>query len=218
MYKLSDKLHNSKGFALIIVLGGLAILTTLFAVIMTRSQADLSELVTLTALSDRQRADLAALEHALQMGEIDGSIITGQTLHLEDLGGRVDLNTATPALIQALLDHMEADGEALIRWRAWRRAPHRFLRVSDFLSVTGVDSSHREWLRQVATVHSGRRGLAPSHVPPALLVAFPGSVVPSELHDMPNGRNFAVILVEETGERQVGVISRRPGGGGRILE
>ncbi|WP_421700985.1 hypothetical protein [Aliiroseovarius sp.] len=211
-------MHNSKGFALITVLGGLAILTTLFAVTMTRSQADLSGLATLTALSDRQRTDRAALEQALVMEGMGGEVATGQTLQLEDLGGRVDLNTATPALIQVLLDNMEADGEALTHWRNWRRAPRRFLRVSDFLRVTGVDPAQADWLRQVATVHSGRRGLAPDHVPAALLKAFAGGVVPSSLHDAPNGRNFAVILVEDTGARQIGIISRQPASGGRILE
>jgi len=211
-------LHNSKGFALITVLGGLAILTTLFAVTMTRSQTDLSGLATLSTLSERQRADRAALEQALVLEGMGGEVATGQTLRLEDLGGRVDLNTAPPALIQVLLDHMEADSQALTRWRNWRRAPRRFLRVSDFLRVTGVDPAQADWLRQVATVHSGRRGLAPDHVPAALLKVFPGGVVPDALHDAPNGRNFAVIVVEETGERQAGVISRQPGSLGRVLE
>lgn len=172
---LTDHRRKAKhGFALIVVLAGLAILTSLFAITTNVTMAHLQSNRSNSVLAENMHLNGDILQWVLSAAppvadktaplwrEMNG---TNVTVHLQDAGGLIDLNTATPDLLDLLVTQMDLPAEALTDYRAWRRTPYRLLRVTDFLRVTGAGPEHRDWLLQVATVYSGRPGVAPDHAP-----------------------------------------------------
>lgn len=83
--------------------------------------------------------------------------------------GLIDLNTAAPDIVERVVEAFELGPEAMTDYIAWRRSGRRLLRVGDFLRVTGAGQERLAELLAVATVHSGRRGIAPDVAPSGVL-------------------------------------------------
>jgi len=131
-------------------------------------------------------------------------------IELQDTGGMIDLNTAAPDLIERLAGYLSLPPNALDRFRAWRRTPYRLLRTSDFLRITGAPRELEDRLAQVATVFSGRRGIAPNVAPQEIVEMFLGQgssreMLAAEIGEAmisaPSGVNF-LVSVEDTGTGQ----------------
>lgn len=70
--------------------------------------------------------------------------------------------------------------------------------MQDFLRVTGADPAKLDVLLQIATVHSGRRGLAEEHVPELLWQVLGGSGGLSERWSSPSsGVHFALLQFDD---------------------
>ncbi|ABV95486.1 hypothetical protein Dshi_4032 (plasmid) [Dinoroseobacter shibae DFL 12 = DSM 16493] len=211
---MQAKMRNANtrsGFALIVVLSGLTVLTALFAVTSAIMMARLERSHSTAVLVGTNRLNHEALRLVLQ-GEVpDASAallqleLGGATyqITLQDTGGLIDLNTAAPELIDMVADHLGLPEEALDRLRDWRRTPHRLIRTSDFLRVTDASPALNSKLEEIATVYSGRRGIAPDVAPQAVLelISDHGSSREAALEEIdgefvsaPSGVNFRVVV------------------------
>ncbi|NSX56998.1 hypothetical protein [Parasulfitobacter algicola] len=171
------KAKSRAGFALVTVLFTLAILTVLLAVASERTMTRLQE----TSL-DRQIALMGHTNRdALHLSIID--LINDQSPGFEgmlyqDVGGLIDLNTASPALLQRLfadITETTADrDDALRAYRTWRRQGRRLIRVDDLPRISGLPWSVITRLHQTATVHSGRTGISPDVAPLPVLEIVTG--------------------------------------------
>lgn len=209
---LPDQNQKAKhGFALIVVLSGLAVLTTLFAVTSTRAITHLQNVSSDVVLVEHAHLSDEILRYVMAIDfptadadephelKLNGKSIS---IRLVDVGGLIDLNTAAPELLEKLARKMELDEAALETYHEWKDTPYQLLRVTDFLRVTRASPEHREWLLQVATVHSGRRGIAPSQAPMPVLELTTGQTgsvetlaraVPKTLRSKPTGTNYNVV-------------------------
>lgn len=165
------------GFALITVLFTLATLTVLFAVTTSRVVSERAELRTDQHLlsNSARTADLlrfaAAWKRENSQDVLEFTIPNTQMrIRFQDVGGLVDLNTARPELINALAEPFGISQVGLARFREWRRNGNRLQRVEDFFRLTdGPNVIDHTALRRVATVHSGRVGVAVDIAPSILL-------------------------------------------------
>ena len=99
-----------------------------------------------------------------------------------------------------------------------RRSGQRLLRASDFLRVTGAGLDRLAGLQAIATVHSGRRGIAPDVAAAGVLALWGEDELPPAWLSPPSGVNYAVDLVGES-TRRIGVVHLGQGvGDGRVLE
>ena len=212
--KTGAEASQQAGFALVVVLAGLAVLAALFAISSSR----------IVSHGLHQRGDMMLLERRAdaiaRLDEILGAGPEGsdalEHIALVDTGGYIDLNTGDPRLIALLIEALGLPEGAYRQYRDWRRTPHRVLRLEDFLRVTGSDPSGIALLRGLATVHSGRRGIAPDHAPLAVLELVTGTTGPRErlvaevaqdLVTPASGVNFRAWAVSTEGhERALGVV------------
>lgn len=108
----------------------------------------------------------------------------GETYSAEfqDVSGLVDLNTASPALLFALLTglNIEDPRGVIDDYHAWKREGYRLQRVSDFARVTGISPDSAQQLAPFVTLSSGRRGIAPNAAPLALLETLTGDTGDAE--------------------------------------
>ncbi|MEM1145767.1 MAG: hypothetical protein AAGI88_24600 [Pseudomonadota bacterium] len=227
MTRDEQHLNARRGFALITALFSLAVLTILFSTASVRSVNHLrNAAVDLElAIENAQRMDVLRLaaRHANIDGENAFTMVIGDvewTLQFQDVGGLIDLNTAAPELLERLVLDLSGDAfiaaEALDRYQDWRRAGRRLARTSDFLRVTGLAQEHRERLRRVATVYSGRRGIAPDVAPLEVLRIVTGPDGDREdligqldggLISARSGRNF-MVKTNGAGEVVLGNINK----------
>lgn len=211
---------GQRGFAIIVVLSFLLILTVLFAIATKRNQTQISTLSSEQTLLERQSEAVALLHIAANLNPellISGEPITvpfgdgERTLIVQDVGGLIDLNTAAPDLLQLVFNHLELDEESVQKYRDWRRDGKRLLRVQDFLRVTGADPAKLDVLLQISTVHSGRRGLAVEHVPEELRQVLVASVISisSGLETAPSRVNATVYQLDnlQTSSGYLGLIN-----------
>ncbi|MDA7966139.1 hypothetical protein [Ruegeria sp.] len=233
--------RRRQGFALIVVLSTLSIVALLFAITSSRFLANLKDSEAELILAKRQQENQALAELALgvfhqQSNQTDPQTPLTirqngreQTLVLQDVGGLVDLNTAAPDLLNALSTSLGVPDEALERFRDWRRTPYRLQSVVDFARVSEVPYEVGLRLKEFATVHSGRFGIASDLAPLGLIerlrVAAPrGSVqgleLPVSWQTPGSGVTFRVDLWEGGRfVRSVGVIHfGGSASGNRILE
>jgi general secretion pathway protein K len=144
---------------------------------------------------------------------VDGSLFTVRigdddiTIAIRDATGFVDLNAATPELLEAAL---EACGvgetarrdlvDAVLDWRdrddlrrlhgvedddylaagvAWTSRDGAFEAVDELKYLPGMSQSYYDCLAPFVTVHSGKGGLNMEYAPPALITALTGEEVPA---------------------------------------
>lgn len=213
------------GFAMIVVLASLLILTTLFAIATFRSMTHIQVQTAERHLATRHAHDAVILQILRDMRPDDMMQDSLQLpppfddmpLRAQDVGGLIDLNTAAPELLHALFDVLDFPPDAVGDFRQWRREGRRLNRLDDIIRITGADILLLDELDKVATVFSGRRGIAPMTAPlqvrTILDVAAGGD--PDSLTSPPSGTNFAIYR----GGMFIGVVSLGgPKDQSRILE
>jgi hypothetical protein len=229
------KARNSQaGFALVVVLSMLLVATMLFATVQSRRLAELRYGATDRLILERQlqNEDILRLAMALRLSEPDTtsfSITLGGVSHqvsLQDVGGRVDLNSASPELLDRLARSFGIDEVGMTKFRTWRQVPNRLLSVADFLRLTELPVTSLVQLTAAATVHSGRVGVARDHATLEafrIVSEFPNapSVTPAAILQQfvsePNGINFIVLAESDGRARALGVIELGGFPGGRIV-
>jgi len=206
------------GYALITVLFSLAILTVLIGsasrlainhAMVLKGQAVLSSRLTLTksllylAVSKRQGQENSSHIRMVFKG-------SNYTAIFQDVGGLVDLNTASPDLLSTVLENLGArdPSDIIEKLRAWRRQGYRLLRSEDFARITGLSSAVMRPLSQITTVFSGRRGISPDVAPGTILEIlasetgspeYLASRIPPTYISPASGVNFRVIIQNEDG-------------------
>ncbi len=220
---------RNRGFAIIVVLAALLILTALFAISSARSMAHIQtqNAEQYLAANNSQRVTLLRLATTI----VPSDAVTGaislpppfhtQTLRLQDVGGFIDLNTASPEILEKLFRHLRFPNDAQSKFRSWRREGQRLMRVDDLIRITSADPALRVELAQVATVFSGRRGIAIEHAPAKVLeiVRDGGNAINESDISPASNINFRVYLQNTDNEQMIGVVSIFGGTGqSRILE
>lgn len=202
---------SSAGFALILVLASLLILTTLFAIIQTRSLnyrfwAGTEQTILTNQLYNHEALRLAISLRIANPSETIFDLGDGKKIVLQDVGGLIDLNTAAPELLDRLANDIGVTPNGLRRYHEWRAAGHRLMRVADFLRVTGAPDTAEPRLFAAATVFSGRSGIAPDVANLSALQIATGQVgsvvflarsLPLKFRSEASGTNFEVALVTE---------------------
>lgn len=170
------------GFALVVVLFSLAILTLLFSAASTRTLASLQFSTGEVLASDRVQVRVELLDALVTLGLPEGDVFvwSGRNADLQSTGGLVDLNTAAPELLERLLIGYGLPAtqraDALQSYRTWRRSGWRLQRVSDFARIAGLADTDLPGIKGLATVHSGRTTISGEQAPIALLEHLTGQV------------------------------------------
>ena len=197
-----------RGFAIIVVLSGLMVLTALLAVASQRSLAHLIDSSSEVRLARSQHDRMALLRLVRRTGAAEDPELTdlpppydGLTVRLQDVAGLVDLNTAAPELLDALFARLGLSEQELRRFRTWRGQGHRLLRATDLIRVAEADPQVAPMLARVATVFSGRTGVAGAVAPPEVIEMLRSgtSSIPPELLALAPSRTNFVVVVGETG-------------------
>lgn len=228
------------GFALVVVLSTLSIIALLFAISSSRILTRAGDLATEQRLAEwtLRRSDLLDLAVA-GFGAGDGQVpadgelrVPGGdgelTVRLRDTGGLIDLNTAAPEILDQLAAALGVSADAMAEYRRWRRTPRRLQRVSDFARITGLGPEESRRLQEVATVYSGRRGVAPAHASDVVLQVLTGLEadratllrrLPPSWATPSSGSVFEVTLSSRQGPaRRLGVVQiAGTGAAGRVL-
>jgi general secretion pathway protein K len=178
-----------RGFALLSVLWCVGLLAAVAAVLLRAVHADLAQARTDLALARAQAAAdgearlaiLKALADPLLPwdGRARGGVI------YQDEGGLVDLNSASPALLTAMLKKIGLPPEkaaAILAARGPDSAPTPFYSVLDLSRVPGIEPGLVRRLKPWLTVHSGQSGLDPKTAPAALAADLPAPVAMESRH------------------------------------
>ena len=226
---------DNNGFALVVVLFGLAVIGILFAVASTRSLSKLQEIASERILIEKSQIEqdilnLAigwkALPESKEATEFDIDLNGKRyNVRLQDVGGLIDLNTASPELLEILFEKMGADRGGIVRFRDWRRNGQRLQRVGDILSIAGITAPKELDLAHYTTVYSGRRGVAFSVLSNEMRDLIVGTAGPGADRDprfssTASNVNFLVITSEvgTEPENPIGTIHFAGDGSGRRLE
>lgn len=196
---------TNRGFALIVVLFALLILTALFATAQNIALSQLQLKASENTLIVRGHENNSILELAIdwrlrtQAENLDSFFVEFETgpaeVIFQDVGGLIDLNTASPDLLSKLAEYLGIDRTGLSAYRDWRRTPHRLLRISDFARVTNSEATPSANLSTLATVHSGRPGFAQDVATSDVLKVVGGT--PESFQSAQSGVNFLVLIRHE---------------------
>lgn len=172
----------------------------------------------------RQRQDLLVIAIGAKLHDTNQDrfdvLLGGRrgVLFIEDVGGRIDLNTASPALLEAMARAVDLPPHALEQLRIWRRGGLRLQSVEDVFRVTAVDPVAFDILREIATVHSGRTGVFVEAAPTKLTALIPERILRADFSSAATGATFFVSVQWEGAERSFGLgIIRVTQGGGIVL-
>lgn len=134
--------------------------------------------------------------------ELNGQILEA---NFQDVGGLVDLNYASPELLEGLLIALGLTSQeataVMLTFRDFRRTGLGLQRVSDFERIVGLVPNTLPTLANFTTVHSGRTGIAPDVAPLRLLELLTGGAgsrehlkaqLPARLHSPSSGTIFRV--------------------------
>ena len=218
------------GFALIVVLFALAILALLFATAQRNTMAALGFAEAERAVITRLHNRAVALDALITSGRPEGDVLrweigSEQSLfRLQSTGGLVDLNAASPVLMELFLRGFDlsdlAVSDALSAYRSWRREGRRLNRVADFERIVELELPG---LKALATVHSGRTGISEDQAPLPLLEHLAGRVgdragliegLPPAIFGPATTVSFAVL--DEDGTR-IGVVRFGPRAGSHAI-
>lgn len=169
-----------RGFALLSVLWCVGLLAAVAAVLLRAVHADLAQARTDLAFARAQAAAdgearlaiLKALGQPLMPwdGRAQGGVI------FQDEGGLVDLNSASPALLTAMMRDAGVTPDkaaAILAARGSETAPTPFYSTLDLARIPGIEPGLARRLRPWITVHSGQAGLDPQTAPAALAADLP---------------------------------------------
>ncbi|MEE9455330.1 MAG: hypothetical protein V3V13_13250 [Paracoccaceae bacterium] len=212
---------NHIGFALIAVLFSLVILILLFG---SAQKNFLTHTMLIGAQfhkveQDAVRPNLMALSQIYaDTAEPVTVQLDGQDLsaHFQDVGGLVDLNYASPELLELLLNALglapHQTSTAILAFRDFRQTGLRLQRVSDFARIARLDPATIPNLANFATVHSGRTGIAPDIAPIILLELLTGttgsrdflkSKISGKFHSPASGNLFRVVFQTQSTPQEI---------------
>jgi hypothetical protein len=181
------------------VLATLAVLALLAATLTLRLTAQAGRVAADEAVAAALPSDAATMRLAMAALARDSATreieVDGQAIQLVDVGGLVDLNAASPALLERLIGVLGGGAGEMARYRDWRAGDRRLQRTGDLPRITGLDVEP-ERLARLATVFSGRTGLAVAEAPIELLDLLGPSDLPSssaagttvQIRDVGSGR------------------------------
>lgn len=203
---------NQSGFALIAVLFSLVVLVLLFG---SAQKNFVGHATLLSAQYHSEARDLADqnLDAIMRLYSIDRTIselaIDGQKVKIsfQDVGGLVDLNTASPDLLRLLLTNLGVENlaAALNQYQIWRSQGYKLHCVSDFARITNLPPAIAATLAPMATVSSGRKGIDPNAAPLALLELLTtatgtkehlASLIPENFRSPASNVNYLVTLTD----------------------
>lgn len=188
-------MRSRPGFALLMVLGGLLVLGLLGTLVATEGR---TETALVHAVAARARADAVAeggVHMALVMirhpdpavrWPVDGSPrsfpLGGAvvTVRVSDEAGRVDLNAASPALLEALFGGVTGDRRSAVRL-AGRVAATEFAAPAELRRLPGIDTALYEVLADHVTVFNGKGGLDPDVADPRLVALLTGGGIAADI-------------------------------------
>ena len=205
---------KKRGFAIVIVLFGLSIVTALYAISSTLTLASVKRNSIDFRLAQDASMRIGLLEAVLASEPFAEPVtvvkIAGTRLELREVSGLVDLNTASRPLLELFFDNAGLSNEQLDIFLEWRSEGRRLLRVEDLrrLLETG---DHIEDLHRMVTVFSGKQGVAPEAASEELLRLMRWNAGVPEPYIAPLGSIvFAVHELSEDGmpARYLGTISR----------
>jgi hypothetical protein len=234
MQRTREQDNRKGGFALIVVLFSLLVITALFATVQKRALGQLydvaaEELLIVNGQTGRDLLELAitvrAKARSLSATNFTASL-NGRVyeVKLQDVSGLIDLNAASPDLLQRLANRLRLVPGAITTYLQWRRTPRRLLRVEDFARITGAGPAAFDELRSVATVHSGSQGLAPGATPTEVLNLVgveTSDDIPETLRSTQSATNYRVSLRRPgtAAEIALGIIHVAPSiGQSRVLQ
>lgn len=161
--------QGKAGFALVVVLVTLAILTLLFTIssdrTISRVKSDQIELAILTKHQQSKEAlSLAAVwknkpENKDQDAFSITSNLTEMSIKLLDVSQFLDVNTANMKLANLFIQFLGGDEEAQKNYLAWRRRGVRMQRLSELPTILGIELLPEIKLERYATTFSGRKGV-----------------------------------------------------------
>jgi general secretion pathway protein K len=198
---------GSEGFALPIVIWSVGAIALLFVTYVAAARHRMTEAV---ALATRARAEAAAsigvqlaIIDLLQASTPDGAYLRrfgtlGEhvscalgdgsqiTIAIVDEGGKVDLNTASPELVHALLRAFASDdrtvsaiSNSILDYRAdlrsGRETDSALASVFELDQLSGLDRNLTSSLIPLTTIHSRSPGIDPATAPSSLLRALSGA-------------------------------------------
>ena len=212
--------HGRKGFALLAVIWGLGVISLLITSFMSNGRLRLQTAFNIAGATQAHLIAEGAIDAAILslLSERDaGAAQTDRPPHdgaplfcaladaavaivIEDEGGKVDINSASPKLLQAMLmgfglemRRADALANAIIAFRSTPTneittsshaedrsdkpfPPKRalFQTILELDQVGGIDAPLFRELRPFVTVHSRRQGLDARAAPPALFAALAG--------------------------------------------
>jgi general secretion pathway protein K len=178
-----------RGFALLSVLWCVGLLAAVAAVLLRAVHADLAQARTDLALARAQAAVdgkarlaiLKALDQPLMAwdGRTQGGVI------FQDEGGLVDLNSASPVLLSAMMRNAGVTTDkaaAIVVARGPETAPTPYYSILDLARAPGIEPGLARRLRPWITVHSGQAGIDPQTAPAALAADLPASAKMDSRH------------------------------------
>jgi len=163
---------KERGFAIVIVLFGLSIVTALYAISSTLTLASIKRNSTDAQLA-RDASTRFGLIEAISAGvSFDGPVsvvdVSGVTLELREVSGLVDLNAASRPLLELFFDKLGYTNEQFEAFIDWRADGRRVLRLEDLSRIAG-EPTHSIDLYRLATLYSGKQGVAPEAITNELL-------------------------------------------------
>ncbi|GGX44470.1 hypothetical protein GCM10007385_10520 [Tateyamaria omphalii] len=164
------------GYALIVVLGALVILTFLASLSSKTLLSEHHSSVATREFQDRQALSADGVSYVMDLARGARTparlALPGHDdvwVDLVDVGGLIDLKTARSALSAKVMAHLDLTQDQTRRYRNWQRNPGQEADLSAFLRAIGGTPDQLVPLSRVATLRSGRPGISPMHAPRAVL-------------------------------------------------
>ncbi|WP_214569024.1 hypothetical protein [Aliiroseovarius lamellibrachiae] len=227
------KNRNNRGFALIVVLSMLSVITFLVAGTTTRVVSRATDIDTEKRIMRTAHETAALLSFAIAaFGSSPKQIPPSQKvtvpwqddyaeLRLQDVAGLIDLNTADTALVETFVSAMGLPSSVIDTLQVRRSNSQRLESVGELPRVVGMPIEDMNAIAMFATVHSGRRGLALDVTPEDLIEALGGRdhLQSRFQQSKPSGAVYLAIVNGDGKDKLLGVVLLSQGvNPGTILE
>ena len=163
---------KERGFAIVIVLFGLSIVTALYAISSTLTLASIKRNSIDARLAVEASTRFGLIEAISAGTSFDEPVsmvdVAGVTLELREVSGLVDLNAASRPLLELFFDKAGYTRDQLETFLDWRADGRRLLRLEDLNRIAGPPARSAD-LYRLATIYSGKQGVAPEAITNELL-------------------------------------------------
>lgn len=206
------------GFALVAVLSSLTILLLLFVISSRLTLASQSFYATEKHILQARHNAAGTMSVLASLSREDVQKIVASrapisksedAISLQDVNGLIDLNTASPEILGALIGQLGGNLDALPDYLDWRRRGHRLYRINDVMPFFEIPSANTAQLESIGTLYSGRRDVDFERAPTQVLEVIQlGRAVPEQSDRRPS-ENLAIYKVDSESGRQklLGIIN-----------